>query len=237
MATFTVDNNASDAKCAEMIEALRRTVKYGKMAEKALRNIRENGFHDGKVPCAHAHPYGMEVHRFPKRVAVDRSMIPEWKSLSVACGEIRETRVCGRPIKTLSVYLVGIGLRPDFADAKTVHVRKIAHGPGRPHSKIGDARLKKSGEITLDTRHGVMRIRRSSGAYEGAMRDAARFAALTAQILVGTEDLSPYCRGRCPAQLLDLEAQIKAWLIEDGIANRMANDIFDAAEVAKIMSA
>ena len=50
--TFTVDESIEPKAAAQALEELRRMAKYGRMADRALKSIREKGFYDGFAPLA-----------------------------------------------------------------------------------------------------------------------------------------------------------------------------------------
>jgi hypothetical protein len=87
MKTFVVHNDSKDETIQAAIRDLKRTARYGRMAERALEDIKTKGFHEGRVCVVHKDHYlSAVVHKYPAFQPVSRSDLPDWAELTVACG-------------------------------------------------------------------------------------------------------------------------------------------------------
>lgn len=238
---FCVDNDSDPKRVAEAVRALRRTVRLGRRAEKALKALEEQGHFDGKVPVFVPawKEYLAEIHTFPAYQSVSRDDVPDWKSMSLDFGERSENSYGGATFHTVPVYLKGRALcmERDESGLLTGRIVKKLQKAKIYSANLGECRLKSNGAVTFAHRHfkGVVRVRRKIGSSERAQSDALRFAEIVAQCVVKIDRGGPDEYKKIPQHLIDLQAAIPAWLIEDGHVERMFNSMLDTIEIVKVM--
>ena len=243
MKRFVVDNRSDPEAVREAVTDLKRLIRLGKHAEKALQKIRSEGHYDGRVAtvgCSCPGGYlSASIHRFPAYVPVFRDMIPGWENLAIWCGEVGVDSHGGTKFPTISVHLSGNGFsmnseKPGF----TFPVQFDAIPKGQ--SRIGFLRLKKNGDVTFTPVHGyaspVIRVWRNPelSKTRAAM---AEFARIVAKKLVHGGEPYEQSRINVPQWMIDLNREAAGWMVEDGIVKRMFNDMLDAALVVKVIEA
>lgn len=243
---FVVDNNSDPEAAQEALRNLRRTIKLGKIAERALKAIQTEGHYDGQVVVVSRDVYyGAQVHRFPAYQSVSRADIPNWDQLAVVCGDKTTGSHGGSKFDQVPVWLQATGWAPDRDEnaVPTGKWERVRLGERLARARLGNCRMKKGGEVTFDpstmlgfSPEGVFRIKRNPDASSKTRAEAIQFAKLVAHCLVNCGMSHEWqLRQKCPQKLLDLQRVAQHWLIEDGIVKRMFNDMLDAIEVVKVM--
>lgn len=255
MSTFCLDNRSDPESVARAKKALRRMIRLGKRAEKIMERIETVGHFDGRMPLVffgrktygNHDGYDVSIHRFPAYRSISRDDVPGWNDITVECGEREEGSYGGSKFWTMPVYLKGSALVEEIDDkyARTGRVNVMNLKATLKSARLGECRLKSNGTVTFDTDRAfsyginVFRIRRNPDASDKAREEATLFAKAVARSLIRHEEnTGSYYREsntKTPQKLLDLQATIPRWLLEDGFVKRMFNDMLDAIEVVKVM--
>lgn len=254
---FCVDNSSGDAAVRKALIDLHRTVKMGKLAERALATLRETGCCDRRVPVISRESGRYEVwtRRFPAYVPISRESIPNWDYLTVECGERKEGTYAGKTFHEVPVFLSGTALMMELSSDNggyTGKVIRVKMKAPRHLARLGSCRLKSNGEVTFEAnqvyggRTAVFRIKRNIDASDRTREEARTFAGIVAKCLINfAEDIGRFHgsyhpgRGysRIPQEMVDLMAAVPDWLIEDGHIKRMFNDMLNSVEIVKVMEA
>jgi hypothetical protein len=252
---FCVDNDSGDASVRKALIDLHRTVKMGKLAERALTALRETGCCDRRVPVISRTQNGYEVwtRRFPAYVPISRDSVPNWDNLAVECGERTEGKYAGKTFHEVPVFLSGTALMMELSSddggytGKVIRVRMKAP---RNMARLGSCRLRSNGEVTFvaNSTYGgsasVFRIKRNPDASDRTKEEAQIFARIVACCLINfAKDVGRFSGPRhpgrqywkIPQEMIDLLEAVPVWLAEDGHIKRMFNDMLDAVEIVKVM--
>lgn len=248
---FVVDNNSDPEEARKALRDLRRTAMMGRRAERALKAIEAEGHYDGQVVVivfdGHYGYYSAVPHRFPAYQPVSRADIRDWEQLSVVCGDKTTGSHGGIKFAQVPVYLQATGWAPDRDEnaVPTGKWERVKLGLKVHRARLGDCRMKSNGEVTFcpstlfgHLSNGVFRIKRNPDASDKTRQEAAFFAKIAAHCLVDCgmrHELK--LQAKCPQKILDLQAAVQVWMLEDGIVKRMFNDMLDSIEVIKVMEA
>lgn len=254
MKTFVVDNDSKDETARAAIRDLKRMVRYGKLAERALGDIKTKGSHEGRVCVVHKDHYlSAVVHRYPAFQPVSRSDLPDWAGLTVVCGEVEKGAYGGSTFAKMPVYVDGRGLcharesnTGNHPTGKlTSRVVKTKLRLGQNFARLGFCRLKSNGEVTFETDHRwnhlvgkVFRIKRNVEASDKTRLEAAVFAKIYAHALVYCGENYEYGgKENVSQKMLDLREAVPGWLMEDGMIARMFGDMLDSIDVSRVFGA
>ena len=96
MFPFCVNNSSDPEDVKEAIHALRRMIRYGKLADKALQQMQTIGYYNGRVPCTqqksrtYGNP-GVRYHKFPAYKSISRDQIPGYRDFRISISERKES--------------------------------------------------------------------------------------------------------------------------------------------------
>lgn len=237
--SFCVNNSSDPRVVKAAIQALRRTVKHGKRAEKVLKELETNGYYDGKVLAfaKFSKKFLATTYAFPVRKCILREDIPGWKELSLDFGECRFGSHGGMRFKTMPVYLLGkslnLGLNSDFNPTGKIFARP--QSSKIPSALLGECRMKSNGHVTFAPGSSTMNRGKVTRIRKSPRRDEATvFAKIVTEKLVNFNGVHP---NLVPQPMLDLKKEVPLWLIEDGHIDRMMASMMDMIEVVKVMDA
>jgi hypothetical protein len=244
---FVVDNNSDPAEAKQVLRQLRRTVRLGKIAERALKSLEERGSFDSRVVVLHREYgyYCAAVRKLSAYRPFSRDDVPGWPELTVVCGKKTIGSHGGSRFDQVSLWLLGTGFAPRRHIKPVDQWEQVTLRKGVPGARLGTCRMKANGEVTFvvsssleETTNCVIRISRNPGASAKSLAEAQRFARVVAACLVDVgrpHELELF--KKCPQYLTDLRRAAPDWLIEDGHVHRMFNDILDAVAVVRVMEA
>lgn len=248
---FCVDNDSRPENVASALLNLRRMVKLGKRAERILAALRREGHFDGKIPLLSKAPgngwYNVSVHSFPAYQPISRDDVPGWADLTVECGERKRGSHGGTKFWEMPVFLKGEALVMELDDGEqyTGNILRQQFNAKTHKARLGACRMKSNGAVTFEPalRYGggvVFRIRRNTEASDKARAEAESFAKLMAKCVVNTPVTgyqSYHINAvKVPQKILDLQAAVPGWLLEDGHVQRAFVDMLDAIECVKVMN-
>lgn len=244
---FCVNNRSDPKSVTEAVTALKRMVRFGKRAERALKELETEGFFDGRVPVMDPcyKSYSARVVRFPAYIPISRDDIPGWKDMTIDFGELHKGSHGGHEFRQFQVFFRGTALAAETEDY--THTGKILYEPqkhGVKTSQLGYCRIKSNGSVTFapcfcgyPNVPSVIRVKRNPEASDKTRTEALQFATMLAYVIIQCNDGYGYDREKIPQQLLDLRVALPVWLVEDGIVRRMFNEILDIVEVTKVTDA
>ena len=247
---FCVDNQSDPKSVARAITDLKRMAHLGDRAKKILEALETNGHFDGRMPVLTLDRglYRVETRRYPAFEPISRDDIPGWYNLTVECGELKESKYGGSKFWAMPVYLNGTALMMgrDSDGTYKGKVLKVTMKCRFDRARLGECRLKSNGTVTFEAASnyrwgisGVFRIKRDPDASDKTREEANIFARMVAQCLVNYGEVNYYggpIIREIPQKMLDLQAEVPKWLIEDGLVKRMFNDILDVIEVVKVQA-
>lgn len=223
--------NLSDPKVVkETLLQLRRMIRFGKLAERSLKKLREDGFCDSRTPVVERSKgwgdvYGLRLVRFPKKVGVSREDMPDWGNVSLKLGETFPTRHSNRPLVAVKVFLCGTVLNQK-SDEDGIPIGGF--DVVKAKELIGSIRMLKGQRLSFVDNDSVTILKNDA-------KTEAFIARLVAKNLVN------FCgstyRNEIPQKFLDLKKFSKEWLIEDGIAKQLLQSIFDSINILKVLEA
>ena len=238
--TFTVDESIEPRDAEKALEELRRMAKYGRMADRALRSIREKGFYDGFAPLAglpgssYSGQYAqgkkksdVRFARLPARRAVSREDLGPMGELRLELDKVRDTKYAGNDCKEVSLWLRG---------PMAVQVAN-----GLPEYEIRESR-RQLGSVRVNKGHlsWLENSAYGSGAawrvykemkYAGARESLAAFSRGVSCILTVLESKDLMFS----AKTLELQATAWGLFLADGHAERLFRDIHGLIVAAIVM--
>jgi hypothetical protein len=232
MFPFCVNNSSDPEDVKEAIHALRRMIRYGKLADKALQQIQTVGHYDGRVPCTeqkargYGHP-GIQYQKFPAYKSISRDQIIGYKDFKISLSEKRDT---GNPNIEFDVYFEGFYTH--FDDEAMKFVTK--HTNDKDYlNLVGKLRVCSnylSFRASYSTKLPAVKIFNNCN-LPGANAAMLSFAsAVSYAVFLGIQWLT-----NVPQQTIDLHKNLPAWLIEDGFCRKWFREIRDHVAVASVM--
>jgi hypothetical protein len=248
---FTVDEDSDPKHAAEAFKELQRMVHYGRMAERALRSIRETGFYDGLAPVAPlpGTRYGINMEtkyqthvnlvHFPKRLPISRADLGDMALLRVEMGQAKDAEFAGNPTREIPLFIVG-PLATQITSGKAEY--EIEDGK-RPcgHIRINKSHLSWLAPAAYAHSHGDAHQVYKDMRYPKAQLSAKAFSKAVSKILVvkdaAANEVLNGSTMLAAAKTLDLQATAWEWFYEDGHAARMFADIHQIVRVIEVMEA
>lgn len=203
-------------------------VRYGKIAEKALRDLREKGFCDRQVPIAtRAHEFSngwVNIATFPAFVDVSRKDVPGYGDFRVSFGQTVRGEHGGCPTTEVRIHL--------HATAWSQH--DDSWKPRGLH--VGNARLKRNGEVVFVSNRSEGIDREAvSKLYGRADSPESREAHLNIGNAVAHHLVRVYKEKDVSQPMIDLRQKIGAWLVEDGYVRTICQVVRSGAKVALVL--
>ena len=240
---FTVDEDSSPEAAARALTNLNRMVRYGRMAEKALAEIKSFGFSNRLAPGAEqaGSRYGRSAasspgsgqickasfRRFPKIEPFGPSDIGDTSLLRLELGAIEDTQYSGHPCKEVKLLVAG-----PMIVQKAFKSGRSEYYTTEDSRSVGGIRINKAHLSWLEpARYSYGRahpIRK--GKYDPSSVDV--FALALSKIIVALADSEI----GISAKTLSIQNTAHLWLGADGTADRLFKSIYDLITVAEIMT-
>lgn len=222
--SFTVDSNVDPEAAYLGIAALKRVIRMGKIAERALRQIQTEGFCDARVPTLSPQygGYRFEAHRFTKRPVVTRKNMPDPAKLQLSLGKLRDADWSGHPCKEAHVFLTG----PQTTQIKTHPVKFRTY---EKETEVGYVRLNKN-HLSWWSQGRAHRVYKEiKYAKEEDLISLGEFIANQIIRNNGNDEKS--------AMLVILRQEASKWLVEDGHVQRWMQELRAQVPVLEVMEA
>lgn len=223
---FTIDDNMTP-DIEGLKRNLRRTIKYGKIAETALKNIEEVGYHNGRVRVIESIQHGWQsnvvTHDLKKTRPVVRSESLPLSDLQVALEDAGTSTHGGSKFRVADIMLNGTFM--------------VSPKKAEPHFDyqsvvIGKVRFLKTG-YSADFGYGYeivklyAEFRNLSKYVQDSLKEMSR---KLAESLVLNEGLRTY-------YALDTEMNLREWLVSEGHTQRLMKDLVDQAKILDVEGA
>jgi hypothetical protein len=229
---FCVDNSSQPEYATATLHELRRTIRYGKIAQHALRQLQTVGHYDGRVPCTHQrsgyNSAKVDVHKFPKLEAIHRGLIPGYQDFQIRLSEKKSSYYH----KRAEFDVIFDGLYTCW-DAETQQsVVKHTGDEGGYGGEFGKVRVCTNhiSFIASNVRQEHVKIFHNCN-LPGADDQMILFArAVATMVFVDIRWKTDY-----PQQIVDLHKNLPRWLVEDGFCRRWFREIRDHVAVASVM--
>jgi len=230
--SFVVDSDSSEEGARDALLSLRRTIKLGKLAERALLNIKTHGHHNGRVLVMSGKPgYGSDIseYRFPQYIKPTRETVPGYGQYEVILGNLHN------------------GIHGDAVTKEVLVILKCqgwSAGSWDPvHLKVGNARVKTSDEVVFvhDRTWGpdLPNNRTISKLYTRATTEKALEAykeiAVTLACNIIRFNQNDIRNQSVPQVIFDTRKILSQWLIEDGFIEEFCQRLRRTAHVAMVM--
>ncbi len=247
---FSVDKHSDDAVCDTTIEQLQRMVELGKHAKLALDSIAKDGHFSGPAPIAGPPTYnywdgrqcpGHQV-RFAilqKRQPYSRADLPSLDNLKLDFQESKEGSYGGHECIEVPLYAYGMVAR----QVDNVGTLEFFEESGH----LGKIRINKHHlSFVENSNNNTAQVYKSRSTYapdkyqESAMIFAKRLARLMVDAGHNKENIAA-ARGEMyvpmAAKTLDLQNALPQWFIDDGVVERMFDEIHRYIAVLRVMEA
>lgn len=229
---FCVDNSSQPDEIRGALHNLRRAIRYGKVAESALKQLQSVGHYDGRVPCVQQKMVydrsGIEVHRFPKLETIHRSHIPGYQDFQIHLSEKKSSYYH----KRAEFEVIFDGLYTQYDEDEKKIIVKHTGEPGAHSGEFGKVRLC-SHYISFypsSLRQDTSKIFHNCN-LPGASDAMYSFAAAIANVVYA--DIR--WKTDYPQQIVDLHKNLPKWLVDDGFCRKWFREIRDHVAVASVM--
>jgi hypothetical protein len=241
---FTVDESIDAEMAEKALKNLRRMVRYGRMAERAMKSIAQKGYYDGLTPLADGiEPfYGgrfsqgkkkseIRFARLPMRQPISREDLGPMSDLRLELGKIENTSYSGNSCKEVQLYING----PMAIQQKSALPVYTIEEDCR---KIGSVRINKGHLSWLENDRngnsgGAWRIYKEMK-YAGA-RDSLVAFAKGVSLMLCVRDKGDDGTLVYSAKTLELQETAWEWFLADGYAEKFFREIHELIRVAEVM--
>jgi hypothetical protein len=240
---FVVDNDDNPYQAEMAIRELRRMVRFGRMAERALEDLKTKGFCLRQIPCMtegrdRNDDFRATVRVFQPKVIVTRANIPWYgEPLRVDTQRVINGEHGGLLFKEVEivVHCPGIGYDEngrggDYETWKPLHLR------------VGNARMKSNGQMTFvhdfhdwEPKKKITVHKLYAKPSSGNAISAYKMIAQTLAIHIIRFSVSDVNDKKVPYRVRALRENLPHWLIEDGFIQTFCKDVMDLANVAIVM--
>ena len=240
---FTVDEDSATLQATQVLKELRRMARFGRMADKALKDLETQGFCDRLVPVAGipSNDWGLhnetkkkvEVHfvRLPERLDFSRADLGPFDKLRMEVDIAKNTKYSGNPCLEVPLFLAGP------MATQTVSGRAV-YSIEESRRDVGFIRINKSGLSWITPRGMAQKVYKETK-YSGAQESIKAFAAALSNIIVIKKFIVSSIPGQqllVAAKTLKLQKHAAEWLIEDGHAERLFLEISNLTRMSEILS-
>lgn len=227
---FCIGQDSDEERLQEALVGLRRMIRYGRLAEKALRNLRTQGFCDCQVPVAtrirEGYPGHIQAVRFPAFVNVTRADVPDYGQFKFQFGKAVKGEHGGQMTDEVQVRLHATGWCQHFEEWK----------PRSLH--VGNARLKRNGEtVFVSNRSEGIDKEGVSKLYKAGDSTNAKLAYLTIARTFAHHMVRMYKEQDVSQPFTDLREKLADWLVEDGHVRDFCIFLRENAVVASVLEA
>jgi hypothetical protein len=231
--SFCVNTDPDEEKARQALRDLRRTVLLGRIAEKALHDLKTQGSHPGRVRVISGAPahYSMSVEtlQFPKFVTVQRSDIPDYGLHQISFGKVVQGEHGGHLTEEVQVHL---------------HCHGWFNGEWKKMNlHIGQARIKTTNEVVFvhrlyfgkKLRNGYTSKLYKSQSNPQAVRDYSDIARTLAYNTIRFHEHEAET-GKIQQSIHNLRSHLAQWLVEDGHVENFCNFLRRNAAAAAVMN-
>jgi hypothetical protein len=248
---FSVDMHSDDEACDRAVEQLERMVALGEQAKVALDAIRTQGYFEGRAPVAGPESaqwydggrgqmgHSVRFAMLQKRQPFSRADLPPLGNLQLVFKEAEHTKYSGHPCIQIPLYCRGQVARQVDPAGTLQFFEEEQH--------LGTIRINKNHLSFIEnsnnkTVHVFPNLSKAPAekAKESAKLFSERLARLMVREGVDLSDAQSASGGKfvqMTARTLDLQNTSPQWFIEDGVVQRMYEEIYRYASVLEVMEA
>jgi hypothetical protein len=241
---FSVDKHSDDETCDKVIEQLAKTVELGRQAQAALDSIRETGFFKGKAPVTgvskriymeghHCEGHEVRFAAFQQRIVISRADLPPLNGLQLEFDAAKHNgNYGGHPCVEVPLWGSGVVARQidDFG--------KLVFKEDRQH--LGKIRINKHHlSFVENSTSETVQVYKSSSSSPDKPRALLVFAKRLARLMVNTgyydDEFKPGYEVAMAAKTEDLQNAAPQWFVDDGVVERMFDEIHRYICVLRVM--
>ena len=250
--TFVVNDNQDPKKSRKAIQNLKRMIKYGKIAEAALKNINTQGYHSGRSPIINE-VHGLSISgfsnernrptsklatceyvRFHKRVEVSRSDVGD---LSKLRAEVDHTDG-GKPV----LYLAGPLFFQLFPNKDIFEIKEGRRQLGFININKGYISLTPHTDVEppngFDDK--VIRIYQAMAFAKESLQSFSAYAGTALADVELVKYATPYpnkkTRPGMMSKTIEIQNKSGEWIYEEGHAERLFLEINRLVKVHQVMT-
>ena len=233
---FTVGTDSSELEAKLAITKLRRTIRHGRIAEKALKSIQTKGSYEGSVlllnksetEWAGSKAFEGNTQRLSQRLSISRADLGDFNKLRFTFGRIKDGSHGGHPHKMMDLLVIG-DIPMQMKDFEPVYEMERDCS-----QKFGHVRINKGSIAWLDDSYAPVACRLFTTYASDKSKDTLNHFAneLSKKLCMGLERQTELC-----AKSNELLETASEWLIADGIAEKLLIQILAEAKVAEIQNA
>ncbi len=232
---FSVDSSSKDEDSNKAVTELMRLAALGRQAQEVLDTIRTTGYYAGDVPLAgdqQTWDHKTTVRRalFQKREPFSRADLPELGNLQLVYGDLKESAYGGHACQEVQVWAEGTVARQVTREGAVEFVQD--------KTNIGAIRINKN-HLSFIERFGSKKTVTifKSPALPKWKESALVFAgnlgvAMVAQV---QDPNTSQPKFELIAKMRDLREHSPAWFVEDGVVERMFEEIHRYIRVLEVM--
>jgi len=230
---FTVDEDVTEGGAKLALVQLRRMIKLGKLAERAMADIRSQGYTNRTVPIANRtvpqwnkmHSTVVSIVHMPRREPVSRADLTDLSKLQIALGIPEEDEYSGNPCIVVPMSIKGIMLTQTEQGLAVYDAVEEERSCGR-------LRINKNHVSWLEGNYSEAQKVYWEYRYAQA-KSAPAFATALSRVIV---NLGEGVDKRCGKTVM-LHDQMPQWLCDDGHVARLFREIIEFCKVVKVMTA
>ena len=239
---FSVDSSSKDDDSNKAVTELMRLAALGRKAQEVLDTIRATGFYAGDVPLAGDQQTWdkkttVRTALFQKRVPFSRADLPELGNLQLVYGDLKESSYGGHSCQEVTLWAEGTVARQTTRDGQVEFLQD--------KKMLGAIRINKN-HLSFIEQWGTKKTVTifKSPALPKWRESADVFARNLAQAMVGPEHKKGVFNGMqqetvedyaLTAKMKDLQENSPAWFVEDGVVERMFEEIHCYIRVLEVM--
>lgn len=251
---FSVDHFSDDVTCRKILLKLKRTIRLGKLAQDALREIETTGFTERMLPVSgerndsswdnqskkYCKSHNVQLVRFRKREDISRADLGPMDQIHIELGKMVEGKYSVFVNKETDLTIHGPFRRQIDAQG-TLETQELS-------VKIGFVRINKSHLSFVENGYGgaTHQVYKSLKVSQHAAASYKAMANCIAKAIIGVSNervvdpVTGVISGKeidMSAKVHDLQAAAPQWLVDDGHIERICNEIHQTVKVLTVMEA
>jgi len=247
----TIGNDSDPIKLAKAVSGLKLLAKLGLSAQKALDELKRNGYYEQKAPYLSEMLSGqvLQTNNFPKAVQITRDDFYGYGQISLQFSPVTESKVSGSQVRTFNVYMISPVLYHTYGE----EVWFGYTGPKRKSTKLvkikkqlkktflGEVRLKSNGSITCrlgnnwwhHPKANTIQLGKNTRPVGWDSKTSINLAkTITGEMISCTVSL----RKEIPTRLMEIIKKMPGWLVKDGHIKELVSQIYAHAVSVRSVS-
>jgi hypothetical protein len=227
---FTVEDNSSEAEALAALESLKRMARYGRLAEKVLREIKTKGYYDGLAPMLSTRRYGdpksatVSFRRLPQKLPISREEFPSIHELKVLVSPFKPSTKLHES-KSAAILVSGPCLIQTESGKPEYEIRPDSF-------PLGYVRVSKTRTSWGQNGRSPIPIPKNRSGH-GSKHLLEHFSEALSREVCNTAQ----SHDEAVAKTWDLRKAIAQALLDEGVSDRLLGEILSISQVSEIMSA